>query len=293
MAPRKVLCSRVICENQNFEELLRSNFFCRTIQFSRYKAVEISHIEEDENVITGVFVSTQQKDLPPVHKPGNEEDYSAIIIDKGKGLAYPNMFLYCKSTGSLLWEYNRYGLLETGMEYFFDRCLNQEGIESDTKLLPVMNLAVYDRIQNLLNVKEVEIQIAHPTAVLREIQRNSPLAGIAHLADQFGASSSFYLKMKAEVHSMNKNSVFDVLNFMKNNHVDTGRVKNKLVIKGTKVDDDRDRLVEETINFTTDRITDYFPLREVERNDSLQISERKQGIREVYNRIIPDIRAVV
>ena len=45
------------------------------------KVVEISHTDEDRDLIKGIFVSTQKADLPPQHAPGDDDDYSAIPID--------------------------------------------------------------------------------------------------------------------------------------------------------------------------------------------------------------------
>ena len=298
MNERKVFCSKVLLTSRyNLDELLLDGVFSSAIPLTSEKTVEASHIEDHPNFVTGIFVSTQNKGIPPAHTPGNEEDYNAIPLEEGQGLAYPNMFLYCKRTATLLWEYNRSGILESGMSRFFSLSAVRNGYpEIQFSLTPLMNLDAYDRISSLIKATEVEIQIAAPTAVLRSENQNNSIEKIARVANDFGASHSIKLVVKSTKvgRGLNIRSILDAVNFMDNNHTDVEtNVSDKIKVVGLKMREDEQTPLEETINFTTDRLTGFFSLNQPIVASNLQVEERRTGIIEVYGQKYEDITRLV
>lgn len=147
---KKVLCSVVLTEgNRLFEEILLDESLRYVLPYKN-KSIELSHVVDEGEIITGMFVATQTKDIAPIHTPGDEDDYSAVSLEEGKGFAYPNIFLYSKNTKVLCWEVNRSGLLESGMEYYFNSISEvYSGNSYHVSIVPLMNLEASQRLNRL------------------------------------------------------------------------------------------------------------------------------------------------
>ncbi|OAV63603.1 hypothetical protein Barb6XT_03105 [Bacteroidales bacterium Barb6XT] len=298
---KKVLCSKIIIDDKyDFAKLLCENVFSTPRQFNSEKTVEVSHIEEKGDIITGILVSTQKNGIAPAHTPGDEEDYSAIPLKDGQGLAYPSVILYSKSTKVLLWEYNKSSLLEAGMSRFFQESAEYTAILPDTNifLCPVLKTDAYERVKNLIQANEFEFQIASPTALLRaDAKNNGSLGSIATVAGVFNASQSIKLTIKAskkESRGVNIKAILDTVNWLNSGtQIEEGRVKNSIVVKGLKVGDDELTLIEETINVVTDRLLEYFDLEQPVIASSLQVKDRKDGILKVYHTLYTDIKNII
>ncbi|MDH6310461.1 hypothetical protein M2451_003733 [Dysgonomonas sp. PFB1-18] len=289
MKNKKVLCSLVdVSEDYDFDKLLLDGIFKTTIYYKN-RDIEMSHITTKGDFIMGMFVSTQKKDLAPIHTPGDEDDYSAVPLKKGQGLAYPNVFLYDKKKKILLWEVNRLGVLESSMQYFFEEVMHQKGYpDFFISLNPLMFPNAYKRIKNLVQIQEIEFQIASPTAFLRKESKNGTLSNIAKVANDFSASKAISITVKAnELQTVNKRSVLSILGFIDEAPLQPGRIKNRVIVKGLK--DEGGTLFEETINYIVDRMSEYFPLTELTVASNLQIKERKDGIENVYKKLSNDL----
>lgn len=288
MNKKRVLCCQVdIPERYNFTDLILSSkyFKGKSIQY-KDKKIELSHIKESEDVILGMFVTTQIKGIPPVHMPGNEGDYSAVDLGRGKGLAYPNVFLYHKEKQVLLWEENRLGVSESSMQYFFSEIFKGEDfVDFSINLLAVMSIDAYSRIKRLIRIDEVEFQIVNPISYLSRQASNNTLSSIADLAETFKASKAIKISMKAEeMTSINKSKVLSVAKFFQNITArDKGRMRNKFVIKGPL--EEGGVAIEEAINFMTDRLYGYFDIDEPRIASHLNVDKRKDGVKKVYTEL--------
>lgn len=289
---KKVLCCHIeIPDEYNFSELLltKSIFNGKSISYGE-KQIELSHIGEKGEVIMGMFVTTQVKNIPPVHKPGNENDYSAVILGDGKGLAYPNVVLFDKKRKILFWEVNRLGITESAIQYFFDEIIRQSGyVNFSISIYPVMSMDAYAKINKLVSIDEVEFQIVNPRAYLKQESRNGTLVNIANIANDLNASKIIKITVKAEdLSSLNKSGVLKIANFFRRiNLAAKSRSKNKLVVKGPLEEDGT--YVEETINFMSNRMIGYFNIDEPSISSHLQIGNRKSGIMQVYLGLVKDL----
>ena len=295
---RKVFCSTVDFHGApNFESVLLSPNLRQYVLSYRNKQIELSHVVDEGDIITGLFVATQTKDIAPIHLPGDEDDYSAVPIENGKGFAFPNVVLYIKSLKVLLWEVNRNGLLESGIEYYFNTV---SGLRFNNiyqvSLASVMNLDASIRLNRLLEMDSIEFQIAQPLTFLREeAGREGAMSDISNLVNQTNATQSVTIKLVADktgINKLNPVGIFNIVsNFLRLPHIEHGRVKNKLVIVGKSGDEES--IIEETINFVADRCEMNFRIERLEIAPHLQVNERKEGIRLVYLEAVNLIRGLI
>lgn len=297
LQPKKVFCSIVEYNgNRSFEEILLDENLRYVIDY-KSKHIELSHVSDEGNFITGLFVATQSKDIPPVHTPGVEEDYSAVSLEDGQGFAYPNVFLYLKATRVLLWEVNRMGLVESGIQFYFNAISEQYANGSFNVLIaPIMNLEATLRLNRLIEMDSIEMQIAEPTQYLRDmVAENGAISDINNLVNKTNATKSISIKLTADKNQINKlnlRSVIDLAaNFLNIPHGAHGRTKNKLVIIGKSGDEEN--LIEETINFVADRVSGIFKIEKRIISHDLQIVERKEGIRTVEVNLRQSIRQLI
>lgn len=295
---RKVFSSLVDFQGTpNFESVLLSPNLRQYVLPYKNKQVELSHVTDEGDYITGIFVATQTKDIAPIHLPGDEEDYSAVPIENGKGFAYPNVILYIKSLKVLLWEVNRNGLLESGIEYYFNTISELRFNASfQVSIAPIMNLDASTRLNRLLEMDSIELQIAQPLSFLREVAgREGAMADISNVVNHTNATQSVTIKLVADKTGINKLNPVGIRNivrdFLRLPHIDHGRTKDKLVIVGKSGDEEN--IVEETINFVTDRLEKNFKITRLEIAPHIQVNERKEGIRLVYLEAVNLVRSLI
>lgn len=298
MSEKKVLCcSLEVPDRLEFSKILLSKRVKGEFIRIKDKAIEISHISRDKNLITGMFVTTLVGNIPPAHTPGDENDYSAVDLGYGRGLAYPNAFLYDSIKKILLWEVNRLGVTENYICDFFRELVSKmdTGNAGDfyINLHPVLSADAYARVENMMRIDEVEFQIVAPETYMRGIHENKSVMYVAKTAELFGASKAISIKMSADEHkSLNKKGILNMAKFISSIGLSpAGRKRNKLVIRGIK--DEEGRSVEEAVNFMVDRMCGYFSIPDLRRAHSLQVRERKEGIRSVYDDLKTDIYTLI
>lgn len=279
---KRVYLSKVENEGTySFERFLKNVKFHKIVEMND-KRVEISHIHVEKSYITALFVSTQESGIAPIHKPGDEEDYSAVPIPDGKGFAYPNVFIYLPELDVLAWESNRSGQAEKGMEYYFNTIADYNKLDMKVSFNPIMNADAFNRISNLFEVNKIDLQIAAPTVALRgEVGRSGAFADIKSLVEDVNATKVITISVAADEKKedkLNKQSIIALFHkFIPLQENKLGHVKNKMLIKGKQRGDDG-RLVEETINIVLNRYEDRFHLDRLKIAPHLQIQERKEGI---------------
>jgi len=290
---KKVFCSLLDVQgDRTFESILLNNDLKGVLPF-KGKSLELSHVVDEGNYITGMFVATQTKDIAPLHKPGDDNDYSAVSMGDGQGFAFPNVFIYIKALNALVWEVNRMGVVESGMEYYFNTVSSMYANNLfHVNLLPIMNIEASTRLDRMIEMNEIEFQIAEPTRFLRaEAGAEGTMSDLSKVVSKLNATKCITIKLTAydnAIDKLDKKSVWEIVrSFMHIPDGVHGHTKNKLVVIGKSGDDDN--LIEETINFVTDRLKSLFKINKVTIASDLQIDERKESIRTVaitlYNQI--------
>lgn len=301
MITKKVYCYLIdIPEAYSFEQLLLSPKFNNPI-YSSGKTIEIWHPHkiDEQNLIFGIFVATQTKNVPPAHKPG-DTDYSAVPLKEDQGLSYPNAFIYSIDTKVLLLEFNIYGVSTTSIIDYFKRNAESSNYEDwFMNIAEILNIDAYKRANALSFAREIELQIAYPRGVyVHENKEFGALEDAVKLAEKVGANKSIKIILNADPKStpLKKNVIRDLLDKMsslgKKTGNDTSRMNNKLVIKGTQFDEDGiERPV--IINYFVDKIMGTFKLKNKKIHKDLQQHERKEGLLSAYVELIKDIREAI
>jgi hypothetical protein len=261
------------------------------------KSVEISHVKVESSFITGFFVSTQDAGIAPIHKPGDEEDYSAVAIPDGKGFAYPNVFVYLRELEVLAWESNRSGQAETGMADYFNTIAKNHVLDLDISLNPIMNINAYERLSNFLEITKIDMKVTEPIEQLRnEAGKGGAISDIYNVVNKTNASKAISITLVA---NENKNSKLDkeaiirlFKSFVPIQSNKIGNNKNKLVIVGKNRSEDGS-LIEETINIVLNRFETRFSLEKLKIAPHLQIDERKQGILGAIISRLDEIRKLI
>lgn len=293
---KRTFVSRVIMsEKYLFEDCLLT--FKGYVPFNS-KEIELSFVKDHGAYITGCFVTTLKNGIAPQHKPGDEHDYSAIPLGPGKGLAYPNMFLYIKEFQALIWEVNRYGVVETSMMNYFDTIAERKTLAGfHCSIFPLINLEASKRIKKMLRIDTVEMQIANPIAYLNNQTAQGALFCVGNLVNETNASKAIAITLKAEPSSegsLKKSGILSLLGFFSSDkpQMVKGRTRDRFVVKGvTDIEDGI--VVEETINLVLDRMVAYFKIHNQTIQSDLQIPERTEGIKLVYTQLYPSIKELL
>lgn len=279
----------------NFENLLNKKAFKEPYLLNNSSKLEISYVENKGDYVIGMFVVTQNKGIPPAHKPGEEENYEAVLLEAGAGLAYPNVFLYQKKTQVLYLETNKFGATKARIEELFNTRLVEQEIPAMISLEFVLTEDAYNRISNLRFVSEVELQVATPTLLLEDKRLAGSVQDYAKFAKEINATKSMSIILKGEFGygGLRKNILMQICDTFERleQKVAKRNIRNKLIVKGTE--DDPDGAKEAIIDFYLDKIKGYFKLEELEVASHIQVRDRKAGIREVYEILKPSIERII
>lgn len=284
----------------SFKEILLNPQFHAPFQINQYKTSELKFVQENSNgTITGLFVTTQRVGLPPAHTPGQEDDYTAIPLDEGQGLAYPNTILYDEQTNTIYIESNRIGLNENRVcEYFTGLAAGMGIVGFSISLASVLKSEAYDRVKNMVLIDSMECKIASPLQLINNSAQNGALRNFKELANDLNATKTISVIVKSEEveGGITKREVLSFLGFF--TKISTGASfdrKNKLIVKGRKTTDNisNGELVEEDVNFFLDKIRGSFTLEEPNIASNLQPTDRKRGITSVYEQYHHEVTNIV
>ena len=300
MAKKKVYCYLVsTVEGCDFADVLLNPQCHEPISLGK-KEIEIKYVQEHSGqMISGIFVVTKKDGVPPEHVPG-EEDFSAIRLKEGAGLAYPNAFLYIKRSRVLLVEYNKAGVTPKNICEYFEEVEKKEDIEEiNLGLEIVLTADAYERIAKMDVIEKLEIQIANPTNLIREqYTESATIRDFGKIATDLNATKSLSMVVQGKVEDggVDKNkverAVRDILHLGR--RVSGISMSNKFVITGKRTSEDGlETFVEDTINLFVDRISGEFKLDEPPILDGVQQHDRIAGIKTVYEKIKGDINRIV
>ena len=300
MTQKKVYCYQVCAhEDCDFTEILLACNHFKPITIDN-KKIEVKYVKNHtDSTVSGIFITTKIDGIPPEHVPG-EEDFSAITLKEGAGLAYPNAFLYSKSNNVLLIELNRMGVTPKNIcEYFSSIEIEEDVPEIDLGLNILLSADAFDRIKNMDSILKLEIQVAKPTQIIRDGYADSAtVKEVGKLSSALNATKSSYMVFQGELQNggIRKQSVIDVLkDFAGFGKKITGTpMSNKFVVTGKKSSEDGlANIIDETIDLFVDRIKGEFKLDEPRLLDSVQEHDRIKGMKAVYRTVLKDIRKVL
>lgn len=282
----------------SFSEILVDPRFQVPYRINQFKTTELKSVERNNNVITGIFVTTQKKGIPPAHTPGEDDDYTAIPLDEGQGLAYPNAILYDIPTNTLYIESNRIGLNEKRICEYFIELAEENGIrEFHMELPPVLKAEAYDRVSRMVLIDAMECKIANPIQLFRDEMAECALGDFAKLTRNLNASRTVSVIVKSEEveGGLTKREVLRFIDFFARTITGTVNRGNKLRINGRKRGDglDNGELICDEVDFFLDKLRGSFSLDEPNVASHLQILDRKRGMISVYERHNPEVSRII
>lgn len=243
------------------------------------KSIEISHVHQNDNVISGLFVSTQMVNLAPQHEPGIEADYSAIEIEDGKGLAYPNAFLYDRTRHILFWEVNTQGMNEKKFEIFFNQCDKLNGTNMQCHFYPVVTTDFLERINRLERINSFSLKVGDPIQILN--REDASFADMRNLATSAEATGTIEVKVKASAgHTLSIEFIRSQVQSAIRLNRDNGNANINCQTSGFYYDED-DNLESAKIDMLIDKFCTYYELDRVD-NASIQAEARKNGLQQAY-----------
>lgn len=243
-----------------------------------------------------MFVSTQRKGIPPAHKPGDEE-YTAIPLKDGEGLAYPNIILYSPTTHVLYVESNRLGVSDKSIcDFFQEHAKRLNIIDFRLELACVLKTEAYERVKKMISINSIIFKVANPIQLFAHQYGTGPLEQIGDLSKDMNATKTIEIKLSSEEleGGLNKKTVLEMFKFFGKivNLPGFNNKKNKLEVKGI-LSSDGNPLIEDSVNFLLDRLSDKFKLEEPIVASHPQFLERKRGISDVYVKNEPQIRKLL
>lgn len=272
---KKVYASTVVSSDYDtFESIIAGDV---SVLRLNGKSIEISHVHQNDNVISGLFVSTQMVNLAPQHEPGIEADYSAIEIEDGKGLAYPNAFLYDRTRHILFWEVNTQGMNEKKFEIFFNQCDKLNGTNMQCHFYPVVTTDFLERINRLERISSFSLKVGDPIQILN--REEASFADMRNLARSSEATGTIEVKIKASSgHTLS-------IDFIRSQVQSAVRLNNdnaniNCQTSGFYYDED-DNLESTKIDMLIDKFVTYYELDRLD-NASIQADARKNGLQQAH-----------
>lgn len=257
-----------------------------------------------DNCIEGIVITWQNKDIPP--KRDNETgEFSALPVNVHREkLSYGNAFLYDKKLDVLFYERNKNGCFVDTLAKAFVQIWNSDkdnhdDIKIQLDFLAILRKGEYERAVKMNYYKEFYAEFTNPTAILEVMKdNNSSLYGFAKRCATEAAkakSDRFEIKMSTFGKYLNKEGLS--IRMMKE-HLKSvrqlllggtkGNVE-KVRIKGYSSDPDNATSIQ-AIDLVADVFKPFFRLTSKSLNSDLQETERRQEMRNVYNKIFAEVK---
>lgn len=268
------------------------------------KAFELRLLETMESgCIIGLIITTQNKEIPPKHIPATQH-FAPVDIAANEGLAFANIFLYDPNNNVFLYEINRNGCYISQLTQFIYSHWNSvdEHIKFSLKIIPVLRYSSYQRMCNMNYYKKFVLEVFRPSELMNYLaQSNNGMATILQNQLQGGYVSNSST-MTIEQVAINKRQnplgishsyVREMSNIVLG-ALGAGFRENieKLKVAGYAEDPENSRRIK-TIDLIADSFNVWFFIEEIRTQSDLQEFERKQEIRGLYTRLLPELNSIM
>jgi hypothetical protein len=254
-----------------------------------------------ENCIVGLIVTTQDRNIPPIRNKQTKEYSKVNINPTTQGLAYANIFLYDIRRNILLYEVNKFGCFPNQFKEFVYIKWNAENENRRFELnFPaVLKVQAYQRMLNMSHYKKVTVQLYKPVELINGFAENSDsieniLRANLQLSGQNNADI-FKFEQVAIAKKYNKtgllrSTVKGIIDVIKLNVLDKGFKHNIQILKVEGFCEDPEDKGNKTIDLLADTFKEYFKISDIQLQSNVQQNERKQGIENLYKKLLPQLR---
>lgn len=260
---------------------------------------------EDGKVIKGVVITTQDSDIPPKrNKMTGQMSAIGINVDV-EGLAYANAFLYDINHSVLIYEVNKNGCyIKQLMEMVYDlwnavNDLNENRPKFNIDFIMLARRDEYHRMLRMNYYKQISIELVRPHELINNFIGENDLISNwiqANLENAVSGNADTVLleqtatSRKLNVEGLSRNLVTNVIDKLFEK-VDRPHIS-KLIVKGYTEDvEDSNRC--RPVDLLTDVFDESFYLSDIAVHSNLQVKERMDGVQAVYDRITPELNAIL
>ena len=287
----------------NFEDVLLSDSVRDYEAYINGKDVSVTILDKGSTII-GIVETTRNDNVPP-KKNRKKKKVEKLGLGADEGLAYGNVFLYEKKRQILMYEVNKFGsYVNHFIKCLIECCSADEEHWSDkfdASLNPLLNPDEYERLKKMNYYKVLEIQVANPKAILKEIEnkKNDALAKAMEIAEELNSETytgRFEVRSKrAGGRGLNNMTLSEIVDKAKQLLETKGGSENikKLVVRGYAVDEDDHKDKLEPIDLLADRYLKEIKLDEPRENTDLLENQRKQQIKDLYKKCLSDFKTIL
>jgi hypothetical protein len=287
--------------NPSFTDILR---FMNGKEY-RYSAkiFEFSLLDTTvEDCVVGLVVTTQDRNIPPIRNKRTKEYSKVNINPTTQGLAYANIFLYDIQRNILLYEVNKFGCFPNQLKDFIYASWNKENENQRFELnFPaVLKANSYQRMLNMSHYKRVIVELYHPTELIHcfdestDSIENNILKQNLQLSSQNNADifkfEQVAIAKKYNKTGLTRSLVRGLIDAVKLNILDKGFRQNIQTLKVEGYAEDPEYKGSKPIDLLADTFNEYFKITDIQLQSNVQQGERKQGIEELYNKLLPQLK---
>ena len=272
------------------------------------KSFELSIIDSERNGVTVAFIeTTQDSDLPPVKNKRSKELTALDINPNEEGLAFANILLYDEQLNILIYEINRNGCFLGSLKEWIEESWNNnhEGQEIEINFPAVIRRNEYNRVLGMTNYRKIVCKLLNPSRIVREINdQNTSLAEqiIYQQAENCRQTGADFVTIEQKCttlrlnpHGLSRDLVNGIADFARNmmQQASLRQCVDTIEITGYSIDPESNRQKIRTIDLFADTFDESFTIPEIRQQINLQREERKNGIFQVYNKVIPELRQII
>lgn len=279
-----------------FEEIITSKDVVGQEVYVKGKDLEIKIYKNDKDIIVGLIETSRNNNVPP-KKNKKARKLSKLGLNIDEGLAYGNVFLYDKKRKILLYEINKFGCyLDHFVTYIYSAL---KATKSDLykkfriKLEVVLTANEYRRILNMDFHKAIEVQIAQPKAIIKDLKhKNGALYNVCESASDLESSrlsAKFEVEGRRKTKGLSTKTVKEVMRDISNLLKTKSSEKvQKVIVSGYENDVKKIQ----KIDLIANRYLKHITLDEPRENLDLLERQRSKEIKDLHKNCITDLDSI-
>lgn len=300
----------VLSTKLDFTENVATVTFADVLRFMhdkefRYheKIFEFNLLNTDINdCLVGIIITTQDKDIPPKRHKRNKNFVPLEIDTSVEGLAFANIFLYDIRRNVFLYEINRNGCFPNQLREFIYAKWNGEHEESrfEISFPAILRANEYQRMLQMNYYKRLVVELYKPTELIQcfdeetdsienNILKKNIELGIQSNADTI-TLEQVAMSKKLNPMGLSQARTRGIIDAVKLKIADCGLRPNVQTLRVEGYTGDPGDRALRLIDILADTFNEHFKITDIQIQTDVQQQERKQGIEELYNRLLHELQ---
>ena len=259
--------------------------------------------QENSSLITGIVETRQLKDTPPkINKRTNKISSLGLNIEE-EALVFANVFLYDTDRNVLLYEVNANGCyLDKLIPVIYSLWKRENDLEFNLEFSAIIRKHEYKKLLTAKYIKEFQIELREAKEILRLIseEKDSIYNGVKKIVETAVKNNSDTISILQKAQSKKCNplgiALDSVIAVVKGGRkiLESDLRDNVKVMKVKGYFENPEEITTpQPLNLIADTFQERIRLPEVGQQEDLQEFERKQEILRLYERILPEIKAII